>query len=321
MRFNLWRGRLVAQHKLILAVVIVAMSLAGARSAHAQAAPERARPIGYHVLHGTIAVWALALGLAVDHSGEPDKDWDGFPGDESVRKNQSNGADKTSDWTAALTVASPLVFQFVRGFDRRLANFTTVYGETILTNLAVNSVVKRQVARPRPCAHSCGTKSCASDPGRYASFYSAHSSNTFAAATAGALMLTEELDNPRARGALWAYELGLAAATANMRVKAGKHYYSDVLVGAGVGALFGVGIPLLHGAKPRAFSRKPALDNWGPDLLGMVVGLGAGILTTELASFDGAAAQSTADALALLGSLQVATSGSDGIVMSIGGAL
>lgn len=318
MRFDLDRGGLLVVRRCVSLALVGLVLLGAVRPAHAQAAPERWRPVDYYFLHGSTAIWALALGLAIDNPKKAGKDWDCFPGDTSVRKNQSEGADTASDWTARFTVASPLVFELVRGFEPRLANFATVYGQTIGANILVNSMVKQHVARPRPCTYPEGV-GCKGDKDKFASFYSGHSSNAFVAATAGSLMLTEGLDNSWMRGSFWAYELGLAAATANMRVKAGKHYYSDVLVGAGMGVLVGTMIPALHGVKPYAFSRKPTFEDWGPDLVGMVVGLSAGIVTTELA-FRGAASQSTADVLTLLGALQVNASNSDGAVVSLGGA-
>ena len=46
---------------------------------------------------------------------------------------------------------------------------------------------------------------------------------------------------------MWGFELALAGATANLRTRAGRHFYSDVIVGAIVGAGVGFAVPRLHG--------------------------------------------------------------------------
>lgn len=38
----------------------------------------------------------------------------------------------------------------------------------------------------------------------------------------------------------------LAATTASLRVVAGKHFYSDVIVGSAIGTAIGATVPLLH---------------------------------------------------------------------------
>ena len=45
---------------------------------------------------------------------------------------------------------------------------------------------------------------------------------------------------------VWVLSEGMAAATAYLRVAAGKHFYTDVLTGAIVGSAIGLLIPYLH---------------------------------------------------------------------------
>jgi len=78
------------------------------------------------------------------------------------------------------------------------------------------------------------------------SFYSGHASTTFAAAVGGAYLFSQSSDDPVARTAVWASSLMLAGATSNLRVRAGKHFYSDVLAGAAIGTGVGVLVPALH---------------------------------------------------------------------------
>lgn len=104
------------------------------------------------------------------------------------------------------------------------------------------------------------------------SFFSGHASGSFAAAFAGSFLMSERADI-ETRAAIWGSELALAAATANLRARAGKHYYSDILVGALVGAGVGLAVPALHGAHepPRA-----------SDLLAGAAGLVLGVVGSQL---------------------------------------
>lgn len=76
-------------------------------------------------------------------------------------------------------------------------------------------LIKALVHRERPCGIDCGIDD------RYASFYSAHTALAFST-----------LGGPRL-----AVSLPLAISTAGLRVAGGKHYLTDVLAGAAIGAV------------------------------------------------------------------------------------
>jgi membrane-associated phospholipid phosphatase len=78
------------------------------------------------------------------------------------------------------------------------------------------------------------------------SFYSGHAAISFAAATTGAYLLNTSDASPVAKNIAWGAGFGVAAMTAAMRVRAGKHFYSDVLVGSIVGVSVGFIVPALH---------------------------------------------------------------------------
>jgi membrane-associated phospholipid phosphatase len=85
---------------------------------------------------------------------------------------------------------------------------------------------------------------------RYLSFFSGHTSTAFVAAS---LMCSHHIAMPLYGGGAaeaWVMCLGgfgSAATVGLMRVMSDQHYMSDVLAGAGIGTLFGLGVPwLLH---------------------------------------------------------------------------
>jgi membrane-associated phospholipid phosphatase len=109
-----------------------------------------------------------------------------------------------------------------------------------------NTVVKFAVARERPYVHY---DSFAGERTGSSSFYSAHTSRTFALATAAGMVAS--LRGYRFAPAIWTLGLLIATLVAYARVAGDFHYLSDVLAGAAAGSLFGAGLPwLLHRPRP-----------------------------------------------------------------------
>jgi len=94
---------------------------------------------------------------------------------------------------------------------------------------AANAGLKELFERARPPEAGADVIAAVSLPGSY-SFPSGHAMTAFAAATAIAVVRP---------GLRWP-ALGLAAAVALTRPYLGVHYWSDVLVGAALGAVLGL---------------------------------------------------------------------------------
>lgn len=197
-------------------------------------------------LVGTVAV-SLALPVVArdDHQAQAEAERFGF--DQAVRGRWSTAAHEVSNATLLGALTLPLVAHAaveVPAVDDAL----WLYGETLSTTLLLNTVAKRVVQRPRPYTYGeeGEARSASAGSDAWVSFYSGHSAMSFAAATSGALAMTLRTDDLPPR--LWVWGLGMAAAsaTATLRVRAGRHYPSDIVVGmlagVGMGALF----PLLH---------------------------------------------------------------------------
>jgi membrane-associated phospholipid phosphatase len=224
--------------------VPIAVLLVTARASAQE--PLRARwPADVAVSAGALLAAGLATRLPVN--GEP---WARqlLPVDERVKLNFSPPAARWSDALAAVTVLGPLALQLRSGLDEAGGARALVYGETIAANLALNGVTKALVGRPRPYSYNTAARAEVERDPRDArlSFYSGHASTTFAAAVSGAFLFSQSSDDPVARTAVWASSLMLAGATSNLRVRAGKHFYSDVLAGAAIGTGVGVLVPALH---------------------------------------------------------------------------
>ena len=86
------------------------------------------------------------------------------------------------------------------------------------------------------------------DPDSALSFWSGHTSLAFAAMFATATLLTYKHldDHPAPLFAAWGGALAMGITVGALRVRAGKHFPSDVLVGAVIGAAVGIVVPSLH---------------------------------------------------------------------------
>jgi membrane-associated phospholipid phosphatase len=229
--------------------ISLAAVLLVAAPASAQTEPLRAHwTTDAAVTVGALAVAGLATRLPLGGDGP----WAHqlLPVDERVKANFSPPAARWSDVLAGVTLLGPLALQLRGGFDEAGGTRALIYGETIAANLALNGVTKVLVGRPRPYSYSDAPDARAQVQGSprdaRLSFYSGHASTTFAAAVAGSYLFSQSSDDPVARTAVWASSLMLAGATSNLRVRAGKHFYSDVLAGAAIGAGIGVLVPALH---------------------------------------------------------------------------
>ena len=120
--------------------------------------------------------------------------------------------------------------------------------------LAVNQTVKFIAGRERPFVHALpeAEKPFTEYPSsNNLSFYSAHSSFTFALAVSAGTVAS--MRRYRLAPAIWAVGLAMGTATAYLRIAADRHYVSDVATGAALGSLSGFAVPyLFHGPRPIA---------------------------------------------------------------------
>jgi len=195
--------------------------------------------------------------------------------DRSARDNFSAKAAALSDLLLVTSLAAPM-FTEIGGIDDDSDSHFLVYGESLAISLALNAGTKYLVQRPRPYAYHRDRRvaAWAREQGKDSrlSFYSGHAALAFTGATTGGYLFATNSDNTSARTAMWASGAVLASATAIMRVRAGKHYYSDVLTGAVLGVAVGYAVPRLH-------------DDGGITLSGREwLGIGSGVAVGALAA-------------------------------------
>lgn len=112
--------------------------------------------------------------------------------------------------------------------DHLLLNIQVAAAAGLVTNFT-----KYIAGRQRPYSFFGTLESKGLDD--YLSFFSGHTSLTFAVATSTAMIFEKE--NPGISGMLWSSLLGAAGLTGYLRIAADKHYMTDVITGALAGTL------------------------------------------------------------------------------------
>lgn len=259
--------------------------LAWANAASAEAAPGEWRSPSYYAVNGALTATLIggkALTGVLRKQLEAGGDTVWFPGDAGLRGRCSPEAAELSDVTLALSVALPVGMELGGGLDARFVNAQVVYTQALFATSLLTSFTKMLFRRPRPFSYRKDADCAfASDgAGAHLSFFSGHASSSFVAAVAGSFLMSERA-NRETSAAIWGTELGLAGATAYLRARAGKHYYSDIIVGALLGAGAGLAVPALHGADE-------APRGW--DVLAGAVGLVLGVTGSHFLAIDAEAA-------------------------------
>jgi membrane-associated phospholipid phosphatase len=154
--------------------------------------------------------------------------------------------DHLSSSTLMVTLFQPVGMLVARDVPHKWSRDVPVLAEATVVTLSVNAFVKHLTHRSRPAAHFCESEQTVAPcpPDTRLSFYSGHTSSSFAAAVAaGTLADFHHLENRRW---IWASGLTFATATGVLRVMADQHYATDVLTGMAAGGLAGWLIPKLH---------------------------------------------------------------------------
>lgn len=208
---------------------------------------------GWHTGLTALGFGVSGLELLLGGNHGVGADWSGFVLDDPVKMNFSDSASARSDAMVFMNVTLPVLAQMSSGFDTSMANATLIYAEAQSITFLLTTTTKLLVRRPRPYTHSQDPRIIefknTEGPEANVSFFSGHSSASFTAATSGAILYSARTDDLWARRTMWGVEFMLAAATAQLRVRAGRHYRTDVWTGTAVGLAVGYLVPKLHGVQ------------------------------------------------------------------------
>ncbi|SDM10788.1 Membrane-associated phospholipid phosphatase [Catalinimonas alkaloidigena] len=157
------------------------------------------------------------------------------------------GAATATDILAAGAAVTPLLLLASREVRHDLIPVLVVYAETATTSMGFTNLIKASVLRVRPYVYNPEVPSERKRvPDARHSFFSGHTANTAAFSFLTAYMISKYSEHPAVKATAWTGAALLPATVGFLRVKAGRHFPTDVLVGYAVGASIGVLIPHLH---------------------------------------------------------------------------
>ena len=136
---------------------------------------------------------------------------------------------------------------------KNTATLALMAAELLLLNKGFTDLVKGSVRRRRPYVHNQELspeeklRVAREEDDVFLSFFSGHSAVAFSAAAFVSTVVADATNAPDwAKGIVWGSTMSVAALTAYARVAAGRHFPSDVIVGAVVGAAIGHLVPRSH---------------------------------------------------------------------------
>lgn len=132
------------------------------------------------------------------------------------------------------------------------SKFALIYAECFLMNASMTALCKNIIKRPRPFMYNpdLSLDLKRTNNGQY-SFFSGHTSTVACMSFMTAKIFQDYHPQPGIKPLVWTLAAILPAITGYLRVDAGKHFLSDVLVGYAFGAFVGILIPSLHKVKKK----------------------------------------------------------------------
>ena len=167
--------------------------------------------------------------------------------------NWNNELGHLSDKTRSALVDLPIaliVGQAVGGNVKNMFTLGLMYVETITLTSEVTSLVKTLAQRKRPYLYS--TKLSMEEKAAILghnvtnSFFSGHTSMAFTSAVFLSKTITDIYGKSLLSKSVWIASLSVAGLTGFLRYESGRHFPSDVVMGALAGSAIGYLVPVLH---------------------------------------------------------------------------
>jgi membrane-associated phospholipid phosphatase len=202
-----------------------------------------------------LVIGSLSLGLAISPffvHNKPDRipvsleQSDVTVFDRSFMFSYKKPLDFFSDYSVYGLMALPVISAIRNLNDKnKLLTYGIMDVEAFLLTFGTVSLLKSAVIRYRPYMYSYGIPG-GKEQDYYNSFPSGAAAYAFLGATFLSTSFSREYPESKWKLPVLISSYAFAAGIASMRVIAGSHFVSDVLVGAAIGSLYGWLIPVLH---------------------------------------------------------------------------
>jgi hypothetical protein len=173
-----------------------------------------------------------------------------------------------SDALVIGVLAAPTALLVTAPGSREPLTLGVMYAEVLLLGNGVTGMIKGAAKRPRPYVYNDDpdiTLERKQSKSARTSFPSGHTTNAFAAAVFLSTVYGRLHPTSPARPWIWAGSLTAATAVGVLRYEAGKHFPTDVMAGAAVGAFLGWIVPRIHESERVRLAVAPAPGGsvWG----------------------------------------------------------
>lgn len=167
--------------------------------------------------------------------------------DQSTIGNYSPEAAKVSDYFRDGMWIAPLTLFLSKQARENSNEILVMYAEVVLMTGGITGMTKGGLGRFRPYAYNPDVPlDLKLTNSTRRSFISGHTSHVASLSFFTAAVFDDLYPESDLRYLVWAGAITAPAITGYLRVKAGRHFPTDVIVGYGVGALVGYFIPRLH---------------------------------------------------------------------------
>lgn len=170
--------------------------------------------------------------------------------DRGATFNLSGSARNGSDIGLFGSYILPSVFLINKGCRKEFGKIALLYTETFILTLGLTNLTKRLAKRSRPFVYNeLASMTDKQTKNARHSFFSGHTSVAAANSFFAAKVFSDYFPNSKWKPVVWSFAVIVPAATGYLRMKAGKHFPTDVITGFAIGGLIGVLIPELHKTK------------------------------------------------------------------------
>lgn len=157
---------------------------------------------------------------------------------------------KLSDYGLYAGVALPGLLLLDKDTRDGFGKISLLYAETMMIAGGLTNITKAGFARPRPYVYGPEwVPGTVLKSGDRAAFVSGHTSLSAAGSFFFARVFTDYHPDSKLKPYVWGLAATIPAVTGYLRVRAGRHYPTDVIAGYALGATVGYLVPTLHKRK------------------------------------------------------------------------